>query len=56
MFDDYYLCMQKRRKRIRLHILHVYNWTQFDISMYNDITYINYFIIKLKECEECILN
>jgi putative transposase len=32
-FDDYYPCMQ-----IECNLLHVYNWIQFFVSMYNDTT------------------
>ncbi|HSF49521.1 MAG TPA: hypothetical protein VLA74_02070, partial [Nitrososphaeraceae archaeon] len=31
-FDDYYPCMQKEE----CNLLHVYNWLQFFVSMYND--------------------
>ena len=31
-FDDYYPCMQKDE----CNILHVHNWIQFFVSMYND--------------------
>ena len=30
-FDDYYPCMQ-----IECNLLHVHNWIQFFVSMYND--------------------
>ena len=30
-FDDYYPCMQDE-----CNLLHVYNWIQFFVSMYND--------------------
>jgi putative transposase len=42
-FDDYYPCIQKEENECNL--LHVYNWIQFFISMYNDTIYKNYFII-----------
>ena len=40
-FDDYYPCMQKDE----CNLLHVYNWIQFFVSMYNDTIYKNDFII-----------
>jgi putative transposase len=30
-------------------LLHVYNWIQFFVSMYNDTIHKNYFIIQLQE-------
>ncbi len=33
-FDDYYPCMQKEGNECNL--LHVYNWIQFFVSVYND--------------------
>src|SRR5215216_1083332 len=44
-FDDYYPCMQKEK----CNLLHVYNWIQFFVSMYNDTTSENYFINELNE-------
>ena len=44
-FDDYYPCMQKDE----CNLLHVYNWLQFFVTMYNDIIYKNDFIIQLQE-------
>jgi hypothetical protein len=46
-FDDYYPCMQKEDSECNL--LHVHNWTQFFVSMYNDTTFENDFINKLNE-------
>jgi transposase-like protein len=46
-FDDYYPCVQKDENECNL--LHVYNWLQFVVSMYNDTIYKNYFIIQLQE-------
>ena len=44
-FDDYYLCMQND-----CNLLHVHNWIQFFVSMYNDTTTRNNeFEIKLME-------
>ncbi|HET9807834.1 MAG: hypothetical protein ACM3VV_07035 [Deltaproteobacteria bacterium] len=45
-FDDYYPCMLDE-----CNLLHVYNWIQFFVSMYNDTTTTrnNEFEIKLKE-------
>ena len=38
-------------------LLHVYNWLQFFVTMYNDTTYKNnYFINELNERGEYILN
>jgi hypothetical protein len=34
-FDDYYPCMQKQEEN-ECNLLHVHNWTQFFVSMYND--------------------
>ena len=33
-FDDYYPCIQKEENECNL--LHVHNWIQFFVSMYND--------------------
>ena len=41
-FDDYYPCMQ-----IECNLLHVHNWIQFFVSMYNDTIFENYFINEL---------
>ena len=43
-FDDYYPCMLDE-----CNLLHVYNWIQFFVSMYNDTIYKNDFIIQLQE-------
>ena len=44
-FDDYYPCMQND-----CNLLHVHNWIQFFVSMYNDTTTRNNeFEIKLME-------
>jgi putative transposase len=52
-FDDYYPCMQKDE----CNLLHVYNWIQFFVSMYNDTTSNkNNFIIQLQEEVNIILN
>jgi putative transposase len=52
-FDDYYPCMQKDE----CNLLHVYNWIQFFVSMYNDTTSNkNDFIIQLQEEVNIILN
>ncbi len=52
-FDDYYPCMQKDE----CNLLHVYNWLQFFVTMYNDTIYKNnYFINELNERGEYILN
>ena len=52
-FDDYYPCMQKDE----CNLLHVYNWLQFFVTMYNDTTSKNnYFINELNERGEVILN
>ena len=39
-FDDYNPCMQKEENEcnIECNILHVHNWIQFFVSMYNDTT------------------
>ena len=47
-FDDYNPCMQKEENECN--ILHVHNWIQFFVSMYNDTTTRNNeFEIKLME-------
>jgi putative transposase len=33
-FDDYYPCIQQKENECNL--LHVYNWIQFFVSMYNN--------------------
>jgi putative transposase len=43
-FDDYYPCMQ-----IECNLLHVYNWIQFFVSMYNDTIANNNYDFGLKE-------
>ena len=50
-FDDYYPCMQ-----IECNLLHVNNWIQFFVSMYNDTTFENYFINELNDRGEYILS
>ncbi|MGE5635077.1 MAG: hypothetical protein ACM3VV_07575 [Deltaproteobacteria bacterium] len=47
--DDYYPCIQKEDNECNL--LHVNNWIQFFVFMYNDTTSNknNYFIIQLKK-------
>ncbi|HJU60263.1 MAG TPA: hypothetical protein VJ583_10960 [Nitrososphaeraceae archaeon] len=54
-FDDYYPCRQQKDE---CNLLHVHNWIQFFVSMYNDtISNKNYSIIShLKEGGEYILN
>ena len=49
-FDDYYPCMQ-----IECNLLHVNNWIQFFVSMYNDTIFENYFINELNDRGEYIL-
>ncbi len=46
-FDDYYPCIQKDE----CNLLHVHNWIQFFVSMYNDTTSTNnnYFVNQLQE-------
>jgi putative transposase len=51
-FDDYYPCMQKDE----CNLFHVHNWIQFFVSMYNDTSYKNDFVIKLQEEANTILN
>jgi putative transposase len=51
-FDDYYPCIQKDE----CNLLHVHNWIQFFVTMYNDTTFENYFINELNERGEYILN
>ena len=51
-FDDYYPCIQKDE----CNLLHVHNWIQFFVSMYNDTTFENYFINELNERGADILN
>ncbi|HEY6587982.1 MAG TPA: DDE-type integrase/transposase/recombinase [Nitrososphaeraceae archaeon] len=50
-FDDYYPCVQ-----IECNLLHVNNWIQFFVSMYNDKTFENYFINELNDRSEYILS
>jgi putative transposase len=50
-FDDYYPCIKNE-----CNLFHVYNWIQFFVTMYNDTTFENYFINKLNERGEYILN
>jgi putative transposase len=53
-FDDYYPCIQNKNE---CNLLHVYNWIQFFLSMYNDIIYNKiYSITRLLEGGEYILN
>ena len=49
-FDDYYPCMQ-----IECNLLHVHNWIQFFVSMYNDTIANNNYDFGLKEAN-IILN
>ena len=49
-FDDYYPCVQ-----IECNLLHVHNWIQFFVSMYNDTIFENYFINELNDRGEYIL-
>ena len=51
-FDDYYPCIQKDE----CNLFHVHNWIQFFVSMYNDTSYKNDFVIKLQEEANTILN
>ena len=46
-FDDYYPCVKN---------IHVHNWIQFFVSMYNDKTFENYFINELNDRGESILS
>ena len=50
-FDDYYPCVQ-----IECNLLHVHNWIQFFVSMYNDKTFENYSINELNDRNEYILS
>ena len=50
-FDDFYPCI-----RNECNLLHVYNWIQFFVTMYNDTTFENYFIDELNGRGEYILN
>jgi len=51
-FDDYYTCMQKEE----CNLLHVHNWIQFFVSMYNNtIANNNTYDFGLKEVNK-ILN
>ena len=50
IFDDYYPCVKNE-----CNLFHVYNWIQFFVSMYNDITFENYFINELNDRGEYIL-
>jgi len=52
-FDDYYPCMQKENE---CNLLHVHNWIQFFVPMYNDIIFENYFIVEMQERREFILS
>ena len=46
-FDDYYPCIQDKNE---CNLLHVHNWIQFFVSIYNDITYYKvYSITHLKK-------
>ena len=51
LFDDYYPCVKNE-----CNLLHVHNWIQFFVSMYNDKTFENYFINKLNDRGEYILS
>ena len=50
-FDNYYPCVKNE-----CNLLHVHNWIQFFVSMYNDTTFENYFINKLNDRGEYILS
>ena len=50
-FDDYYPCVKNE-----CNLIHVHNWIQFFVSMYNDKTFENYFINELKDRGEYILS
>ena len=43
MFDDRFPCMQNE-----CNLIHVHNWIQFFVSIYNDAIYKNDFIIKIQ--------
>jgi putative transposase len=43
-FDDYYPCVKNE-----YNLFDVHNWIQLFVSMYNDITFENYFINELNE-------
>ena len=49
-FDDYYPCV-----RNECNLLHVHNWIQFFVSMYNATIFENYFINELNDRGEYIL-
>ena len=44
-FDDYYPCMQKEK----CNLLHVHNWLQLFVSMYNDTITNNKYDFELEE-------
>lgn len=37
-------------------LLHVYNWIQFFVSLYNDTLFETYFIIEMQEKDEFIFS
>jgi len=47
----YVSCMQGE-----CNLLHVHNWIQFFVPMYNDIIFENYFIVEMQERREFILS
>jgi len=51
LFDDYYPCVKNE-----CNLFHVHNWIHFFVSVYNDITFENYFINELNERGEYILS
>jgi putative transposase len=50
-FDDYYPCKQSE-----CNLFHVHNWIQFFVSIYNDTTHKNDFIIQLQQKMNIVLN
>jgi hypothetical protein len=48
-FDDYYPCMEDE-----CNLFHVYNWTQFFVSRYNDTITNNTFDFGLKKTKNCV--
>ena len=50
-FDDCYPCVQ-----IECNLLHVHNWIQFFVSMYNDTISNNNYDLELEEEVNIILN
>ena len=49
-FDDYYYPCVKNE----CNLLHVHNWIQFFVSMYNDKTFENYFINELNDRDDIL--